>query len=219
MNIFWCYTGPWLAAPAATERFCARAGIPTEDFFRREDLVPHAAGRYLLLQGFRLLRPDQPLPALAEGPSGKPYFSGDGPAFSLSHTGGLAVCAFASSALGVDVEEIGPVDPLLLPALHPEERAGLQRLPEADRAAAFFRLWTRKESLLKARGGVLADIFEQESLLTPEGRWRERAGDLLLRDIPLPDPACAASVCTREAGPMALVQLTLPADPRHLESW
>lgn len=210
MKILWCVTAPWLAAPDAVRQFCARAGIPTGDFFAHEDLVPHGAGRYLLLEGFRRLWPDRPLPPLAETPSGKPYFLGGQPAFSISHAGEIAVCAFGAAELGIDVEKIDSIDPSLLPVLQPEEKAYLRRLPEERQPSAFYQLWTQKESLLKAKGGVLADILWQESLITPEGRWKDRADGFWLRRIAFPDPAYAAAVSTREEAGISLLQLRLP---------
>lgn len=212
MVVFWCGTGPWLARPDIARRFCQRAGVPAGDFFSDGDLVPHAAGRYLLLRGFRRYAPGVPLPPLETSPNGKPRFAGGRPAFSISHAGGAACCAFGESELGVDLEEIAPLDAPPLSALRPEERAYLRRLPEGRRAAAFFQLWTRKESLLKARGGTLADLLRQESLLTPEGRWKERTGGFRVRGLPFPDPAYAAAVSAREDGPVLFVRLELPGE-------
>lgn len=211
MRIFWCRLDPWLTAPAAARHFCAQAGIPTGDFIRPEDLVPHAAGRYLLLEGFRQYCPGAPLPELRTAPGGKPYFSGGPPFFSISHAGSIALCAFSRGAVGVDVEAVSAFDPSLLPAFHPREQAYLRTLPAGSEAPVLCQLWTRKESLLKARGGVLADLLDQESLLTPEGRWRDRASGFFLRPVPLPDPACMAAVSAREDGPLLLTRLELPS--------
>lgn len=211
MQIFWCRTEPWLASPAALRRFCVQAGLSTGDFLCREDLVPHAAGRYLLLQGFCRTCPGAPLPPLTEGPNGKPLFSGGAPAFNISHAGTIAVCAFSPWDVGIDIEKIAPVDPALGDILRPEERSYLQQLPEARRTEAFYQLWTRKESLIKARGGVLADLIQLESLITPAGRWKESLEGFRLHSIPFPDPAYVLSVSTRETEPpIVLTRLQLP---------
>lgn len=80
--------------------------------------------------------------------------------FSLSHSGDWAVCLLSSSPVGVDVEQIRPVPELSLAERYfaPEEAAALRNLPEPERLTAFFRLWTRKESLLKCVGVGLSGL-------------------------------------------------------------
>lgn len=215
MRIFWCRTEPWLARPAVVQAFCAQMGIRTEAFLCHEDLVPHAAGRYLLLQGFRQYRPGSRLPPLLQGPGGKPYFPGNQPFFNISHAGNIAVCAFSQAEAGIDVEEIVPDGPPHS-LLHPEELAYFRQFPEKRQASVLYQLWTQKESLLKAHGGVLADMWEQESLITPDGRWKDCVDGFLLRRISFPDPAYAAAVSTKEEGPVTLTRLNLPDKPGQL---
>jgi 4'-phosphopantetheinyl transferase len=107
---------------------------------------------------------------------GKPQLHPDHGAplqFNVSHSGGLALLALARSVeVGVDVEVQHAVPQALDLAQRyfaPAEAAALEPLPEAVRAAAFLRLWTRKEAQLKATGSGLAD-----SLATPHtlpGPW------------------------------------------------
>ncbi len=76
--------------------------------------------------------------------------------FNLSHTNGLVACVVADTPLiGVDVEEIKSIDDFLQVAQRhfaPQEVYALQRAPPAEQCHIFFRLWTLKESYLKARG-------------------------------------------------------------------
>ena len=208
MQIFWCRTEPWLKQPAAARAFCARAGIQTEDFLCAEDLVPHAAGRYLLFRGFRQYQPGSRLPPLRRSVNGKPYFAGNRPVFSISHAGNIAVCAFSRAETGMDVEKLVLDSPPL--RLHPEELAYLRQFPEERQTPVLYEMWTRKESLLKAHGGILADLLEQESLITPDGRWKECIDGFRLCRIPFPDPAYIAAVSTKEDGPDTLTCLELP---------
>jgi len=95
---------------------------------------------------------------------GKPELEGDGALhFSLSHSGGLAVCAVSRGRLvGVDVERVrdgldgvGIAERFFAPG----EARRLRRLPTRTRRAAFFRCWTRKEAYQKALGkGVFAGL-------------------------------------------------------------
>ncbi len=92
--------------------------------------------------------------------TGKPFIEGpanaETPAFSLSHTRGLAVCAVANCpALGIDAERHdreARVEDLLPRIFSPQERAQLHGLSGPELHRAFFRGWTLKEALLKAHG-------------------------------------------------------------------
>jgi 4'-phosphopantetheinyl transferase len=97
---------------------------------------------------------------LTRTPEGKPQLPpGRGPAFSLSHTAGLAVIAVtAREAVGVDIELATRRTPqaVMRRALTDEELQAIQRLPAAERDEAFLRHWTVKEAYLKALGTGLA---------------------------------------------------------------
>lgn len=87
---------------------------------------------------------------------GKPYLRSGAVQFNLSHSGGIALCALGDVPLGADVQAPGALRPALVRrCCAEEERAWLSGQPEE----AFFRLWARKESLLKACGCGLACDF------------------------------------------------------------
>lgn len=93
-----------------------------------------------------------PLPNIARDSRGKPFFP-DVPSicFNLSHCHGLAVCGISDSALGVDVEQIRPLrSGVLRRSFSPEEIHAVQVSSSPDER--FFRLWTLKESYVKAIG-------------------------------------------------------------------
>lgn len=87
------------------------------------------------------------LPSVARSGRGKPYFP-DRPDrwFSISHSGGLALCALSGDGpVGVDVERVRPRKAGLFDyALSPAERAAFDGTWED-----FYRLWTLKESWCK----------------------------------------------------------------------
>jgi 4'-phosphopantetheinyl transferase len=124
------------------------------------------------------------------GPHGRPAVAGGGgPHFSLSHSAGLALLAFAGTPVGVDVERIPApeiVGELREAILHPGERAELDALPPDGRAAAFGRCWARKEAYLKGTGAGLADN---------PNRARVGAGP-----VPYPLPGWTVSDLTVPAG-------------------
>lgn len=112
---------------------------------------------------------------------GKPYRAG-GPPFSLSHSGTLALLAVGSAgAVGCDVEQCRSLEypKLARRAFAPEEIRQVER--SAYPAETFFRIWTLRESYLKATGrGIAVDpssvCFEvsgEAVLIRPDdGDWR-----------------------------------------------
>ena len=101
-------------------------------------------------------------PALAQGVSAFPL------SFSLSHAHGLVACLVARDAdVGVDVELVARTRDWRSIASRyfaAEDRAQIDRAPEADQAARFFELWTLKEAFAKAVGlglpQALGAVFE-----------------------------------------------------------
>ena len=95
---------------------------------------------------------------------GKPELVGRRPAeplyFNVSHSHELALIAVTRSGeLGVDIERVRPLRDMRGLAQRffaASEYQGLERLGPEAREAAFFRLWTRKEALLKATGKGLS---------------------------------------------------------------
>ncbi|MEW2283272.1 4'-phosphopantetheinyl transferase superfamily protein [Streptomyces sp. NPDC047841] len=96
-------------------------------------------------------------------PGGRPAPRGADLHFSLSHSGELALYAFARAPVGVDVEAAPPAGTAgeLAAMLHPRERAELAALPPAERGEAFLRCWTRKEACLKGLGAGLTHGIEE----------------------------------------------------------
>ncbi len=102
---------------------------------------------------------------LAYGTNGKPRLAHHPDShFNLSHSGTLAVCAVADRAVGVDVERPHRVDGALVRrVLTAAEQAWLAQ--QANKEAAFIRLWTRKESFLKLTGQGLSRRPDSFSVL------------------------------------------------------
>ena len=74
--------------------------------------------------------------------------------------------------IGVDIEKVRSDFELMSIASRfftPNECETLRRLPEPERAEAFFHCWTRKEAVLKARGdGLSFPLDRVEVSVTPE---------------------------------------------------
>ena len=114
---------------------------------RSEALRRLAAG--LLLH--RVFGDDTRQAKIERGNRGKPSLPNAKP-YNLSHSGDYAVLAISSGSVGVDLEQIRPIDWKLISArfFHPLERAFLAQ--SADPLSTFFSIWTLKESYLKAEG-------------------------------------------------------------------
>lgn len=98
---------------------------------------------------------------VAKHPGGKPYLVGNGMLhFNLSHSGKMVMCAISDREVGCDVEKKDIFDRKLANYVMTEremERIN-QQAGEQGRADMFFRLWTLKESYMKATGlGILLE--------------------------------------------------------------
>lgn len=96
------------------------------------------------------------LPAIARTQRGKPFFP-DRPelAFSLSHSGDLALCALGKGQLGADIERVRPRrEGLSAYALSQLELSWFQA--RGSRWEDFYTLWTLKEARVKCTGQGLS---------------------------------------------------------------
>jgi phosphopantetheinyl transferase len=170
-------------AALLTPREMERAGRLATATLRRRYVQAHCLLHTLLAAYTGIATPHY---ELAYGKEGKPYLATpelDPPLhFNMSHAGEMVVIAFArGSALGVDVEVIRPLhdlDALLGATCNAQERESVMQLAEEQRPAAFLRLWTRKEALLKLRGtGLSAGLAVMPTL-------EQTAWDAMLFNIP-----------------------------------
>jgi 4'-phosphopantetheinyl transferase len=112
---------------------------------------------------------------LVQGPHGKPRLQ-EGPSFSLSHSGDLALCAVAwRRACGVDLEQLRPVpeaDHIAADWFGPRDAATYEATELGQRENTFLRLWTRREAYLKALGVGIARAGPPEDI--DPARWEAR---------------------------------------------
>lgn len=131
------------------------------------------------------------------GAHGKPYLAGRNDLFfNLSHSGKIVLCAVSDQEIGADVQIIRSAGDALMRRVCPEEEyAALAALPEQERQALFFRLWTAKESYLKWRGtGLLGNpgtltLLHSGRIVSPEDHLFFRAYAL---------PGYAVCICGRD---------------------
>lgn len=157
-------------------------------FMHAEDAVRHMAGRALVR---RVLQASAQRALTAEftlNPYGKPCCQDSDVHFSISHSGGMVWAAFCRDAsVGIDVQKKLPLQDLmaLVMQLHPQEAMDIRNFSANERAAAFYRCWTRKEAVLKVLG---------KGLSLPLDSFQVRV-DLSCSDwiASLPDEACRAT--------------------------
>ncbi|MXW79259.1 MAG: 4'-phosphopantetheinyl transferase superfamily protein [Gemmatimonadetes bacterium] len=96
----------------------------------------------------------------ARGAHGKPFLPEGGLHFNVSHTHELALYAIARDhEVGVDVEWMRPQvahEQIAARFFSLEEQEALAQVPDEERQAAFYNIWTRKEAYIKARGDGIA---------------------------------------------------------------
>lgn len=94
---------------------------------------------------------------IEKGPHGKPRLKGGDVFFNLSHSGDRAMCAVSCKEVGCDVEKIANARLSVAKRYFcPAEYAVLEAAAEDERQQLFYRLWTLKESYVKALGGGLS---------------------------------------------------------------
>ena len=161
-----------------------------EDRRDSHTLLLQAAARYTGLS------PDA-LGPLDFGRHGKPFFPRQPHLhFSITHSGGWWMCAFAPQPVGLDLQlhhtHLPPAD-LSRRFFHPTEDAWLAQ----GGYARFFDLWCAKESWVKFTGHGFFDDPHTFSTVDEEGTFPARPG-VQLRLLPAPTGyslcLCASSI-------------------------
>lgn len=149
-------------------RISALCTTPLPTALTRE--APEGKRRDAWLAGRALLhRAVAPLPALHYGEQGKPGFGDDASLwFNLSHSGDqIALLLSDEGPVGCDIEVVRPRplwQQLANAVFTGNEHLELEQHDEADRLAAFWRIWTRKEAMIKQRGGSAWQIVSVDSV-------------------------------------------------------
>ncbi|WP_062204946.1 4'-phosphopantetheinyl transferase superfamily protein [Streptomyces sp. NBRC 109706] len=202
----------WWAAPDDADP-ALRALLAPDELARLDRYRLPAAGRsYLtgrallrLVLGRRLGLPARRVPLRSDcqdcaGPHGRPRLPDRhaGLGLSVSHSGARVGVAVGPAPLGLDIARIdrdldlSPDSALLASALAPDEARALLRLDPGARAAAFARVWARKEATLKALGVgltrpparlVVSTADEPPLVRELEPALRPSEGRVTLRDL------------------------------------
>lgn len=108
---------------------------------------------------------DMSMVAIQRDEYGKPHcVNTDALYFNVAHSGNLVAAAFDNNVIGVDIENMRNTDIAIADRFFSKkEAAALRAKPECDQRDFFFKLWTLKESFIKAQGRGLSiplDSFE-----------------------------------------------------------
>jgi 4'-phosphopantetheinyl transferase len=200
-----------LADLADLERLVGEAEITRAEAYRRADdrhrfLVGRAVLRILLADHLDRSPREVPVVILESGkPCLHPAENSDELQFNVSHSGKWILLVLARARqVGIDVEHIRTLElePMVERCCSPRERDVFRGLADADRQAALFRCWVRKEAYMKGLGqGLRIPLDEIEVTFAPgepariERRW---SGDTSqqgwnLRELQV-DPEYAAAV-------------------------
>ncbi|MBD3918618.1 4'-phosphopantetheinyl transferase superfamily protein [Paenibacillus sp. PR3] len=77
--------------------------------------------------------------------------------YNVSHSGDWVVCAISDEPVGIDIEQIKPIDMEISRRFFSAiEHEQLMELPEMERVNRFYELWALKESFVKAVGKGLS---------------------------------------------------------------
>ncbi|MBB3126351.1 4'-phosphopantetheinyl transferase [Paenibacillus rhizosphaerae] len=144
---------------------------------------------------------------------GKPVFADEPDIhFNLSHSGDWVVAAIGPSELGVDVEQVLPVNPGIAEScFSPAELGLLQCLPEEERLGRFYDIWTLKESYTKCIGKGLSQPLDSFTItICRDGKIEysgpeEEARNYQFMLIPVEGPYKLA-VCTKARRPIEIYE-------------
>lgn len=138
----------------------------------------HEAGRALLASLYRA-ETGKPLPPIAIGERGKPFFPAGGWYFSITHTRRRVFCALSRREIGIDAEELDRSVDLRLAEkiLSPAEKAQFDHAPDKRRALLAF--WVLKEAQVKKTGEGLRGYPRDTDFSLSDPRVREMDGCLV----------------------------------------
>ena len=110
---------------------------------------------------------------------GKPFVRRQPPVFfNISHSGRWVVCAISDNEVGVDIEEIKPIDMDIARRFFTEnEYEAIMAHKESERLDAFYTWWTLKESYIKHIGKGLSIPLNSFEIIKEGGEYHVTAGE------------------------------------------
>ncbi len=123
--------------------------------------------------------------------------------FNLSHSGDLVAVAVAQGGeIGCDIEKIREIPQTVLSKLTQDEREYIENASDGEKSAAFFDVWTKRESFLKMTGEGLSG-FQKIELKGDDILYEGEKVECAFRKFEL--EGYALCVCTLEEADVELV--------------
>ena len=156
--------------------------------------------------------------SLKEKPSLGPAHIGNDVRFNISHSGGIALFAFARKReIGIDVEQVRSdfdVEAIARRFFSAHEQEQLTALSKEKKFDSFFRCWTRKEAYIKATGdGLSLPLHQFDVSIVPEN------SDALLSTRPDNSEAARWSLREIPAGTGYIAALCARGHGWRLKDW
>jgi 4'-phosphopantetheinyl transferase len=174
---------------------------------RRRYIACRSSLRALLAQYVGCRPLDIPL---AYGRRGKPFLVGAALGFNVSHSEDLALIALTREPdIGVDIEFnrlLNDIEAMIRATGSLEERRILAGVDDEDRLRLFYRMWARKEALVKVDGAGLEIALTALTVLRTDGAdlaepvFIAGRGPMQVSDLPQVPSAFAAALavpCSR----------------------
>lgn len=110
------------------------------------------------------------LEKIKKTPLGKPYLKGIDFQFNLSHSGTYALCAYSNRNIGADLQQIKEKLPRKnrKNSCRRTKHLFLTKFTQPEQTQLFYRLWARKESLIKWDGRGLRLPLQEISFTKTE---------------------------------------------------
>lgn len=134
--------------------------------------------------------------------------------FNVSHAGDWIVCADGTVPVGIDIEQIRPIDFGIAERFYTEpEYQLLLNVPESEKLQTFYTLWTLKESYIKFVGKGLSLPLDSFSILQNDKQEYQVTSAKpihtvsFFRHLPI-DSQYKLAICAGEPlGPLPLIML------------
>ena len=105
----------------------------------------------------------------------KPFAENLAVEFNISHSGNIVVCAVANNPIGIDIEQVRPIELKIAKRIYTEDELcylfgfapsedDFNVSPDDEMLIRFFELWTAKEAYLKYTGTGITDNLQTLSV-------------------------------------------------------